>query len=782
MVLNIFLGSNSRSNIVKALKAGTSLLPVTVAALALATPAHAAAAAAAEAAPGDNQGLQDIIVNARRQAESAQSTPVAISAISGEQLKTLNVVRLDGVSQLAPSVRITQASGSANAPALFIRGIGTITTALYAEPSVGLYIDGVYTPRPTGDTFDLPDVSSLEVLRGPQGTLFGRNTTGGAILLNTTAPTEKRGVKFDLSYGSQQEIIGSAVVQLGRIGNTPFKVKLTAQTHSRDGWVRTPDHPRSEWGGALDTQSVGIAVAGEIAPDLTIDNRARYSRIVSYTNFVPFGGSVNGAAFFGGGAKLGGPPFDFNNTQSHTDDISYRDPRTSGRSRVESWGDTVTVQYAPGPELGLKAIVGYSQIDEQLHANLGGGYTLGAVINPVTPGQPVQLVSPHTTTANPGLQRQLTAEAQANGRLGDFTYLAGFFYMRERTAETITTIIDSPISKVAALSLRRSTNYGVLSHSYAGFGQFGWKPSSLDDRLEITAGIRYTKDKKELASSQISNIAATIFQTAHNSWDNIGWSASASFKITPTVMTYFRASSAYRSGGYNAPTVGAPPFDPEKARSYEFGLKSDLLDHHVRLNATIYQTDYDNLQVNQFNQDTKSNVITNAGKARYRGAELEAAVKFGGFSADANVGYVDPKYQQYIFLVGGVPTNVADQAHFAYVPKWTWHVGGQYAFDAGDVGTFTARVDYSAKSNAFSYTVTANTPNFAVLPKLGKEKDLGARLIWNTTVGDAKLRFSVFGQNLTNNRNVTFASDFSSIFAGVYNRPRYYGVSAGFEF
>jgi len=549
MVLSIFPGARTRSAIEKTLEAGASLL-VMAAALTIAAPAHAEAAAAAAA--GDGQGLQDIIVTARRQAESAQSTPVAISAISGDQLRTLNVVRLDGVSQLAPSVRITQASGSANAPALFIRGIGTITTALYAEPSVGLYIDGVYTPRPTGDTFDLPDISSVEVLRGPQGTLFGRNTTGGAILLNTTAPTERRGAKVDLSYGSRQEVIGSAVVQLGRIAGTPFKVKLTAQTHSRDGWVRTPGHPRSEWGGALDTQSVGLAVAGEIAPDLTIDNRARYSRIVSYTNFVPFGGSANGVAYFGGGVALGGPPFDFDNSANHTDDISYRDPRTSGRSRVTSWGDTVTVQYAPSPELALKAIVGYSQIDERLHANLGGGYTLGAVINPVTPGQPVQIVSPHTTTANPGLQRQLTTEAQASGRIGDFTYLAGFFYMRERTEETITTIIDSPVSKTAAFSLRRSTHYGLLSHSYAGFGQFGWKPAFLDDRLEITAGIRYTKDEKELASSQISNAAATIYQNARNNWDNVGWSASASFKITPTVMTYFRASSAYRSGGYNA--------------------------------------------------------------------------------------------------------------------------------------------------------------------------------------------------------------------------------------
>jgi iron complex outermembrane receptor protein len=765
-------------------------LPVLAIALTSGSPAVAQTAPATAANPSG--GLADIVVTARRQSENAQSTPVAVTAVTGDQLKTLNIVRLDGVAQLAPSVRITQASGSSNAPALFIRGIGTVTTALYAEPAVGLYIDGVYMPRPTGATFDLPDIQSLEVLRGPQGTLFGRNTTGGAILINTTAPSENAGAKVDVSYGSNREVISSAVLQLGRIANTPFKIKLTAQEHSRDGWVDTPGHPRSEWGGALNTQSLGGAIEGEILPGLTIDDRARYSRVASYTDFVPVGasglpggGPGFGGVFFGNGVNLGGPPFDFNsNTENHTTDISYRDPRTDGKSVVKSWGNTFTATYVASPALTLKGIVGYSQIDESLHANLGGGYTIGNVATSLaglaTPT--LGFVTPHTTTANPGLQRELTTELQASGKVGDFNYVAGFFYYRERTAETITTIIDSPISPTEALSLRRSTDYGIVSHSYAGYGQVGYRPSFADDKLEITGGIRYTKDKKTLDSSQISNIAPTIFQHLNNQWDNVGWSASVSYKITPTVLAYFRASSAYRSGGYNAPSPGQPEFDPEKAKSYEAGIKSDLFQHHIRLNATVYQTDYNDLQVNGFNQDTKSNVITNAGQARYRGAELEGAVKFGGFSADGNVGYVDPKYQKYILAVGGVPTNVAATAHFALVPKWTWHVGAQYAFDAGSAGTFTPRVDYSAKSNSYSYVVSASTPNFAELPKLGKEKDLSARLIWNGTMGNTKFRASIFGENLTNHRNVTFASDFSSVFAAVYNRPRYYGGSLGFDF
>lgn len=147
--------------------------------------ANTPAAVAADTAEDATTGIQDIIVTARRREERSQDTPLSISAISAQQLKELNIVRLDGITQLAPSLRITQASGSGNSPAIYIRGIGTLSTALYVEPAVGVYIDGVYTPRPSGNTFDLPDIASVEVLRGPQGTLFGRNTTGGAIVLTT---------------------------------------------------------------------------------------------------------------------------------------------------------------------------------------------------------------------------------------------------------------------------------------------------------------------------------------------------------------------------------------------------------------------------------------------------------------------------------------------------------------------------------------------------------------------------------------------------------------------
>ncbi|WP_165322452.1 TonB-dependent receptor [Rhizorhabdus phycosphaerae] len=723
--------------------------------------------------------IEDIIVTARRVSESAQKTPLSVSAISSQQLQTLNIVRIEGLTQLAPSLRVTQASGSGNAPAIYIRGIGTLSTALYVEPAVGVYVDGVYTPRPSGNTFDLPDIASVEVLRGPQGTLFGRNTTGGAIVLNTRNPTEEAGLKADFSYGSRNEIVASAIAQLGRIGSSPFAVKLSAQTHSRDGWVEAPGYSKAKWGGALDSYGFGGAIRGEMGA-LTLDLRGRYNKIISYTGWEALAASTVGRAYFGNAGQNFGPAYPIGVGPR---DFSVRDPRTDGKSAVETYGGAFTLDYDVSDALSIKSITGYQRIDQNLRGNIGGGSTRGIVANPVVPGQNLEPVTAHVTPNNPGDQKQFTQELQFLGTLGDFNYLVGFYYYDEKVDETITTILNSPISPTVAVRLNRSTSYSIDSKSYAGFAQVGWKPSFADGRLEIVGGLRYTEDKKTLNSSsvQTTTTTTTLSQSRKDKWDNVGWLGSASYQITPQVMVYGRASSAYRSGGYNAPTVGALPFDPETAISYEAGLKSDLFDRRLRLNLSAFQTDYDDLQVNGYNIQTNTNQLTNAGKAQYRGFEVETVVALGDFRFDANLGHVRPKYKRYILAVAGVPTNVASQAEFANVPHWTYHVGGQYKFDAGEAGTFTIRGDYDGKSNSPTYTLIAQAPNTAQVPLYGKESNYSARIIWEFMAADRKMRAQVFGENLSNNRFITFASDFGAIMAGTYSRPRYFGAALGIE-
>ena len=747
------------------------------------------------AAKAGSGGIEDIVVTARRKVESAQSAPVAVTAIGGQQLQDLAAVRLSDVAELAPSIKITSASGSANAPVIFIRGIGTITTAMYAEPSVGLYVDGVYMPRPTGNAFDLPDIERLEVLRGPQGTLFGRNTTGGAVLITTATPTDDASGRVQFGYGTNDERLVSGVIQTGDIAGSTFKAKISGQVHERDGWVRSPGFNKSDWGGNEKGTNFNVAVRGDIG-DLTIDNRARYAKVDSFTSWEILGGTPAALTAYTNSAAANpqGPPFFVSGTKPR--DLSYRDPRSQGEATVEGYGDVLTLDYKVSDALRLKSITSYQILDEDLAVFLGGDYVLGRVINPRVPADPIEPVSVHVTTDNPGHQKQFSQEFQAAGDLGQFNYLGGLFLYDEKVRETIATNLGSVITTtpvVTFIRVDKSVPYSQTTKSWAGFGQIGFKPEALDERLEISGGLRYTKDRKHEASMTTQTTTATTVtrHTGRDSWDNVGYNGTLSFKVTPTVLTYAKISSSYRAGGFNNIATVPAPYDPEKAVSYEAGVKSDLFDRHLRLNATVYKTDYDDLQITQLvttptaaGGTTSTSLISNAAKATYKGFELEGTALLGEhFQVDGNVGYIDPKYKRYTFVVAGVPTDVTSEAHFSYVPKWTTHVGAQFKTSESDVGQFTLRGDYAYKSSADLAAVDRLAPTTRFF-KTGTDKDLSARVIWSHIPVSDKVNLSaqVYGDNLTNHRFINFATDFSSLATAVFNRPRNYGLRISADF
>lgn len=740
-------------------------------------------------------GIEDIVVTARRRAESSQSTPVAVTAIGGQQLEDLAVVRLSDVASLAPSVKITTASGSANAPVIFIRGIGTTTTAMYAEPSVGLYVDGVYMPRPTGNAFDLPDIERLEVLRGPQGTLFGRNTTGGALLITTATPTDDAGGKITLGYGTNDETTIAGIIQTGEIGQTGMKAKISGQIHKRDGWVESPNLPKSDWGGNENGTNINFALRGEYGK-LTIDNRARYSKISSFTSWEILGGTAAALAAYGASAAQNpaGPPFIVSGATPR--DFSYRDPRSTGNAEIEGYGDVLTLDYEFSDAANLKSITSYQVLKEDLAVYLGGGHVFGRVINPRVAGNAIEPISVHVTTDNPGDQKQFSQEFQLSGDVGDFNYLGGLFIYDERVKETIETNLNSiitPAPNPTFIRVGRTVPYRQTTKSWAGFGQVAWKPEALDERLELSAGLRYTKDTKDEFSQtiQTTTTTTTTSHAAKGSWDNWGYAGSASFKIVPSVMLFSRIASSYRAGGFNNLAAVAAPYDPEKAVSYEAGIKSDLFDRRLRLNATVYKTDYDNLQITQLvttptaaGGTTSTSLISNAAKATYKGFELEGTALLGDhFQIDGNLSYIDPEYKAYTFVIAGVPTDVRAEANFALVPTWTGRVGGQFKTGETSWGVFTLRGDYSEKSSADFANVERLAPTTRLF-KTGKDKDLSARIIWSQIpVGDkVKLTAQLYGENLTNNRFIVFSTDFGTLASAVFNRPRNYGIRLSAEF
>ena len=780
-------------------------------------PVGTAASPAPVAAPAPSSQLEDIVVTARRINENVQTTPVSVSAVSAAQIQNLNIVRLDNLQQLAPNLTVIQNGPSSVAPLLYIRGIGSNSVALYSEPPVAIYIDGVYTPRPTAAAFDLPDLDGAEVLRGPQGTLFGRNTTGGAILLKTQEPRADAGASFRASYGSDNDFIGSAVLHTGNLGDTGIRAKIVLQDHDRDGWVKFPGYDKDEWGGSLHSYGGSFTLADNLTDNFSVNNALSYSKLKSAVGWQSVGALPTAIAYFNQSPSLGGPPFLLSTDPL---DLTYRSPRlTQNEASIKSLGDRLILDYDGGDAFHLKSISAYSKIDENLTGQLGGSYVLGRVNR--LGATVIEPVVTHVTPDEPGTQRQYSQEFNVNGKFGDFSYVGGLYYFHEKVGETIHTFqisIPGAVATAPVVVTDRSVIYTGRTKSYAAYGQASWKPSALDQKLEITGGIRYTDDKKTNATETFataSSTGVTVHAGANaagafvatgavgplpgkDSWDNVGWLGSASYEVADQIFVYARASSSFRAGGFNSGSTGAPSYGPEKAKTYEGGFKSEFFDRHLRLNASVYTTDYNDLQLNGYVPARQTNFITNAGKARFSGFEIESTAILGaGFQVDGDYGRISPKYKSYVVAASPLPaacaanptgptctTDAAGVAHFPQVSRSTWHIGGQWASPETSFGIVTLRGDYGYRSSTRLALLDATAPNGA-LQRSGTDENLSARIILSEIPlgsGKTKFRAQVFGDNLTNHRYYVNAVDFGTTLNAIYNRPRNYGVILSADF
>ncbi|MDB5430251.1 MAG: hypothetical protein JWP35_1367 [Caulobacter sp.] len=799
-----------------------SLLLVGGSALALCGGFAGAALAAPAPAAGDQPtSLDEVVVTARRVNENVQTTPVSVTAVSKEQIQTLNITRLTGLQQLAPNLTVVANGPSSVAPLLFLRGIGSPSVALYSEPPVALYVDGVYTPRPTGAAFDLPDLSGLEVLRGPQGTLFGRNTTGGAILVRTESPRMAAGGSASLSYGTNNDITGSLVLHTGAFGPKNIRAKLVLQEHDREGWVEFPGFSKSHWGGSLHTKSAGLTIAADFTDHLSGELAVNKGKLTSAVGWQTVAANPNAVAYFSQSPTYGGPAFIMSQKPL---DFANRDPRlTDSDAVIKTEGSRFTLAYDGGERLQFKSITARSRIVENLTGQLGGSYVLGKInVLGVTTVAPVLT---HLTPAEPGKQRQFSEELNLTGTVGDFTYVAGLYYFNEAVSETVRTIqISAPTGAAFVGTMTdRSVNYSETTESVAAYTQVGWKSHQFDDKLEISGGLRWTRDNKTVVSETFATSSATGLttvtgtlmatglpgsstapgavraSTGDGSWSNGGWSASASYQALPNVFLFIRASSAFRAGGFNAGSTNAPSYAPEKAVSTEWGVKSEWFDRRVRLNVVGFHTDYTGLQLSQyFGAPRNTNFIVNAGSAKYDGFEVEGQALLGaGFSADFNYGYVFPKYKTYFIGASPLPAvctaspndpscfqNVASVARFGLLSKESIHAGVQYASPSTPVGRFTARVDYSYKSSFLFGSLDLLSPNNTAVHS-GIDRNLSARVILSDIpFGGERMRFKVqlFGDNLTDNRFKVVAIDLGTTMNVVFNRPRNFGVILTAEF
>jgi iron complex outermembrane receptor protein len=723
--------------------------------------------------------LEEVVVTARKQREDQQKVPIGMTALSSEDIRENDIVSLQQVRDLVPNLDVGATAGSTTAANIYIRGVGTYDYQIYTDAPVTTYIDGVLNARPDATLFDIADLERVEVLRGPQGTLFGRNTTGGAISLITKGPSDQTGVEEKLDYGSYHDISSRTILNSGELGDSGFKAKFIFTHHQSDGYVRNLDPGAAEDDpGSVNSNAIWFALHGDLlSSSLHFDYRADYT---DHRAQEPFSQVIAATPdvlnYFGKSPSLGGDPFNYNPYVRMS--AAYAGDQPDDHSVFG--GHAVTVQYDVNPGLSFKDIVAYRSTSVDEYINISGqGNLLGTVLDPVTNTTSVQPVTPFNLPENTSRDHQITNELQALGTVGQFKYVGGLYYFYEK-GNLYNPDVFSYVLPGGTLALNQETiRYvpALTTHSYAAYGQTSFHPAALD-KLELTLGVRYTHDQKEINEDSSSNGVPTLVRDESNSWHNVSGLFSASYQWTDTVMGYARVSNAYRAGGFVPNTYGS--YDPEKDVSYEIGLKSDWLNRRLRVNAALFKTNYDDLQV----QNTINGlpVITNAGKATYAGGELEVtAIPSDSWQLQANIGYVDPKYQQYYLAdASGNLVNVADQAQFAGVSKLNANVSAQYTYGRTAAGTLSGRLDCSYRSRKVWFPLDSQNPYNEAIAAQANE-NLRARITLDDIPTGArfKLRAEFYGANLLNEKVVAAGNDFGALGFGtvVYAEPLTLGVN-----
>lgn len=632
-------------------------LPVSFAALAVAlaaAPAFAASggpatspveeAAAAEAPQGDDPGLVDIVVTATKRETNLQDTPIAISVLGDEQIKQRHVQSLlDLGDGSIPSLRVATYESRQTALTVGIRGIVPGDANQPArEPGVGVYIDGIYLARQHGLNAALFEVERIEVLKGPQGTLFGRNSEGGAVNLVSKAPTGDFGGRFNAGFGN----FGSynAGIHLNLPEFAGFSIKLDGVISHQDPTVRNPLTGQSGWN-QYHRYGGRVAVRWKPSSNFTADfaydnsrdeNTPFYSQLI---NFNPSNYPVATLAQIQANANqlpagmIAPLPSMVVVTGERIDVADIGVPQQV--SVGETQGFSSNLRWKVGDGIELRSITAWRTVDSDQWDNSGGAHRSPSFL----PNGSFSRYSLSFLTA-----RQFSQEFQAVGSTGSIDYVLGLYYFNERAEEVAATpntnqwnatgtnyiIRDAQTWQPAALSISRASF--ANSKSYAAYGQMTWTPAGMPS-LHITLGGRYTHDEKSGDLYKVNNVASSFpFSFSYGRFDPL---AIVAWDAADGINVYAKFATGYRAGGASSRSISFATFGPESVSAYEVGFKTEFLDRKVRFNVAGYvmdrkdsQFDFDFYLVQTNGQIRHTLETVNAsGLTRIRGIEADLTVR-----------------------------------------------------------------------------------------------------------------------------------------------------------
>jgi len=708
-------------------------------------------------------GIQDIVVTAQRRSESAQDVPIAISAFSSDQLRSQGVSNTLELGRFVPNLVSMNNTGIGSANAFYLRGLGNTETIPTFDPPVGTYVDDIYLSRQNANNINLFDVERVEVLRGPQGTLFGRNTTGGAVNVILKEPGKEFAGYAEIGYGRYDKKVARGSVDIPLADS--LSIKLSGYWQDDDGFTKNVTtgqriNDDDGWG-------VRLGIHGELSPSVRWNGS--FAHIVANgENILNFDCNPADPTDCKGRFATTGIP-----SGKSSPDSPFATLPISGRKKYFLMGNytstnlvTSNFEIDLSDQMTLNLITGFVSQDQQYALDFYDGRSGPSLSNPVPPV--VGYERGGFAILTDGQHEQISQEIKVNGSFADglVDYVAGAFYLREenRTDFADTFTLSPTTTLVLADRILRNT-----TEALAGYAQVD---VNVTDRFKLTAGIRYTDETKTVdlhdnrASCNDGTLEAGCLATANlvgpsglaipDTLKAKLWTPrfAVNYKATDDILLFASATRGFKSGGWNARATTPDaflPFGPEKVWSYEAGIKSDWLDHRVRANLTFFHADVTDLQ-------TPSALVSATGSAtfitrnfanlRNRGVEAEfVVVPVDGLNLYVNAGYQDAKYKidpdapdfdeygiqsviaqqracQALLAADNVPggtgttaacgagiiTPEGEIADPTRTPKWTIALGGSYELPLGSSGmslvpSINASYRSSQETASANYTI-----------------------------------------------------------------------------
>ncbi len=728
-------------------------------AIATAFPAQMAFADDAKTeAKKDDTKLETVIVTANRRAESIKEVPMSISAIKGEALDTYTASGQDirFLSARTPSLNIESDFGR-SFPRFYIRGLGNTDFDLNASQPVGLVYDDIVQENPVLKGFPVFDVDQVEILRGPQGTLFGRNSPAGVIKFDSAKPSKRFEGYASVGFGNYGAVNLESAINAPI--NSDWAARVSAQAQSRNDRVNNPQ--------ATGTRSL----------EGYHDNAARVQLQYKNQDFTALL-NVHGRDM-AGNATL----FRANIIQKGTNNLvpgfDYAAYPTDGinKQTLTSWGSNLHLQWDL-KDMSIYAITGYDRAKFYSRADVDGGYGASFAL-PMGPGF---IPFPAETADGVPYLRQMTQEIRVQSTTKDaLQWIAGLYYFNESLQ------VDS--FDFNSLGGNVQDGYAVQHQQAKSYAAFGSVNYAINEQTKVRAGLRYTKDSKDFDAQRLwtpgkpQSAGGTKLFTTSPSASNLTWDLNGNYALDKQTNLFARIATGYRAPSVQGRVLfgdGISVARSEKTLSFEAGVKKDILENTAHVDFTVFQYTARDLQLTAGNGSVNQNQLVNADKATGQGFELDLTAKINrNWKAIVGVSYNDTQIKDSALYVvpcgnGCTVTNPAGPNGTVAIngnplpraPKWVGNFSLKYTTQIGD-GTLYAITDWSYKDryNMFLYAA--------------KEYDAKSMLEGGLRVGyqwaDGKYEVAGYARNITNRQQVVAAIDFNNL-TGILNEPRSYGV------